>query len=370
MAEKLGLLGIGNARSVHFLRWARLLTARGHDVHLVSDRVSDRADDLDGIVVHDVRTLGLLTRVRGLRRLRFGPAIARLAREVGADVVHGHYLLPYGYWAALAQVRPLVLSPWGTDILVDSQRAGRGQRRAREAIAAADFLVVNSRVNERASIALGADPARIRRIVWYADVRRFTPDRADGSLRGRFGWPDDTHVVLSLRNFRPDMNLDVVVRAFARVAAEDPGARLVLAATAGPLRGEVERLVDDLGLRPVVAFHAAGEEELPALVASADVLVSMASSDSTPGSLLEAMASGLPIVCGEAPSLDEWVADGDGAEFVPPGDEQALADALLRVLRDDDLRRRYGERNARVVRDLLVDPGPALEEVYREVLGR
>ena len=131
MAEKLRLLGIGNARSVHFLRWARLLAARGHDVHLVSDRVSDRADDLDGIVVHDVRTLGLLTRVRGLRRLRFGPAIARLAREVGADVVHGHYLLPYGYWAAHAKVRPLVLSPWGTDILVDSQRPGRGQRRAR-----------------------------------------------------------------------------------------------------------------------------------------------------------------------------------------------------------------------------------------------
>jgi glycosyltransferase involved in cell wall biosynthesis len=364
------LLGIGNARSVIVLRWARLLADRGHDVHVVSDRFPERPEERDDLPVHDITALGLLTRVRGLRRLRFGGALEKLARDLDVDVVHAHYLLPYGYWAALADAHPLVTSPWGTDILVDAQRPGRGRRRAEAAIRAADFLVVNSAVNERASIALGADPARIRKIVWYADLDRFGREHADHGFRARFGWPEDALVILSLRYFRPDMNIDVIVRAFSRVVREEPRARLVLAARSGPLRAEIERLVTALGLESVVAFYEAGEGELPPLVASADVLVQMADSDSTPASLLEGMASALPIVCGTAPSLDEWVADGDGARFVPPRDEDALVAALLQVLRDPDLRRRYGERNAQAVRELFVEPGPALEDVYAELVAR
>ena len=364
------LLGIGNARSVIVLRWARLLAGRGHEVHVVSDRFPERPEDRDGLPFHDVSQLEALTRVRGVRRLRFGPAIERLARSLDVDVVHAHYLLPYGYWAALADAHPLVTSPWGTDILVDAQEPGRGRRRAQRAIAAADFLVVNSGVNERASIALGADPARIRKIVWYADLDRFGPERADPGFRSRFGWPDDALVVLSLRYFRPDANIDVIVRAFARVAREEPRARLVLAARSGPLRAEIERLVGALELEAVVAFYEAGEAELPPLVASADVVVQMTDSDSTPASLLEAMASARPVVCGAAPSLDEWVAEGDGARFVRPRDEEDLVTALLEVLRDPDLRRRYGERNAREVRKRYVDPGPALEDVYAELVTR
>ena len=364
------ILGIGNARSVIVLRWARLLAGRGHEVHLVSDRFPERPEERDGLPLHDITDLDRLTRIRAVRRLGFGRALEKLARDLDVDLIHAHYLLPYGYWAALAGAHPLVTSPWGTDILVDAQTPGRGRRRAEAAIRAADFLVVNSAVNARASVALGADPARIRKIVWYADIARFGPDRADPGLRARFGWPDDALVVLSLRYFRPDMNIDVIVRAFSRVVREEPRARLVLAARPSPLRGEIEHLVAALELQPVVAFYEAGEADLPPLVASADVLVQMTDSDSTPASLLEGMASALPVVCGAAPSLDEWVADGDGARFVPPRDEEALAAALLELLRDPDLRRRYGERNVQALRELFVDPGPALESVYAELAAR
>jgi glycosyltransferase involved in cell wall biosynthesis len=96
----------------------------------------------------------------------------------------------------------------------------------------------------------------------------------------------------------------------------------------------------------------------------------MTDSDSTPASLLEAMASGLPAVCGSAPSLDEWVGSGEGAEIVPPRDVDALAAALGRVLGDPDLRRAYGERNRRFVHERLADPGAALEALYFRLLDR
>jgi len=158
------------------------------------------------------------------------------------------------------------------------------------------------------------------------------------------------------------------VRAFAAAAQEEPRARLLLAARRTPLRAELEALAGELGIRPLVAFHRAELDELPALYASADVLVTLARSDSTPASLLEAMASGLPAVCGIAPSIDEWVAQDEGAELVPCRDVDAVAAALGRLLADPALRRRYGERNARVVRERIADPGQALEELYRELV--
>ena len=335
-------------------------------MHLASDRFSEVPAELEGLEPHLIRDLDPLLRVRGVRRLRFGTALRKLARTLDVDLVHAHYMLPYGYWAARADVHPFVLSPWGTDVLVHAHTRRRGRRWAPVAIAAADYLVVNSDVNERASIALGADPARIRRIIWYAELDRFVPEAADPGLRARFGWPDDALMVLSLRNYRPDTNLDVAVRAFADVVAAEPRARLVLAARAGPLRGELEKLVVDLGLNGTVVLHRAEWVDLPALVASADVLLSLPASDSTPASLLEAMATGLPAVCGIAPSIDEWVGQGDGAELVPCRDEGAVAAALLGLLRDPDRRRAYGDRNSRVVRERSGVPGLALEGLYRE----
>jgi glycosyltransferase involved in cell wall biosynthesis len=368
--KRLRLLGVGDGRSLHFLRWAWRLAERGHEVHIVSNRLSERPGELDGLVAHRFADVEPLARVPGLRRFRFPKAIAKLARRLGADVVHAHYLLPYGYWAALAGVHPLVLSPWGTDILVHAQERPQGARRARRALAEGDAFVLSSQGNTDAAVRTGADPANVRRIIWYVDLEPFGPEKRADGFPTRFGWPDDSLIVLSLRNYRPDTNIDAIVRAFARIAREEPRARLLLAARGGPLRGEIERLVDELGLGDRVAFHFARPDELPELCASADVAVSVAKSDATPASMLECMASRVPLVMGDAVTIDEWIQPGNGGEIVRPRDDEAIADAVLKLLGDADLRRRYGERNERVVRERVVPAGPALEELYLELVAR
>ncbi len=133
------------------------------------------------------------------------------------------------------------------------------------------------------------------------------------------------------------------------------------------MRGEVEELVDRLGLRDAVAFVTVPAAGLPALIASADVAVTLTDSDSSPPSLLESMASGLPLVATPAASTEEWVRQGDGAEIVSNEDDASVADALLRLARDPGLRARYGERNRRVVLDAYGDPTAELERIYEEV---
>jgi len=367
VAETLRILGVGDAKSSNFAHWATRLAERGHEVHVVSGRVNTREGELDGLVVHQFRDLDPLLRVPMIRRSRFAPALAGLARRVRPDVVHAHYLLPYGYWAARAGTHPLVVSPWGTDALVDGRPGARGHEGAHEAIAAADLVVVNSQALQRAAAELDAPAERVRYVLWHVDLSTFGPERRDPGFRERLGWPADAFVVLSLRNFRPDTHIDVLVRAFDRVRREEPRARLVLAARGGPLRAEVEQEVDRLGLTDFVAFESVPAPELPVLIASADAAVTLTDSDSSPPSLLESMASGLPLVATPAASIEEWVGQDDGAEIVSNEDAGSVADALLRLARDPGLRARYGERNRHVVLDAYGDPTAELEHIYEEV---
>jgi glycosyltransferase involved in cell wall biosynthesis len=366
----LRVLAVADAQSIHTLRWARRLADRGHALHIVSNRVAVRPADAEGLYIHDVRTLDALTRVKGVRRLRFGAAIRNLARREQIDVMHGHGTAPYAYWGALAGFHPYVVSPWGRDVLVDA-RQEPGKTRARKAFDAADWVVVNSGAIEDAAIEAGADPARITHILWHTQLAGFGPERGDpAGLRRELGFPDDALVVMSLRNFQHRTNIDVLVRAFSRLVREEPRARLVLAARAGETKAEIEALVAELGLGDVVRFHRVEPEELPVLAASGDVVVSIADTDSSPSSLLEAMASGRAMVGGWCPSIDEWIEQGEGAEMVPPKDEDAVLAALRRLLADEGLRRSYGERNRRVVQERVAESAPALESLYRQLMAR
>ena len=371
MADRpLRVLAVADAQSIHTLRWARRLADRGHALHIVSDRVAVRPADAAGLHIHDVRTLDAITRVKGVRRLRFGAAIRNLCRREQIDVVHGHGTAPYAYWGALAGVHPYVVSPWGRDVLVDAKQEP-GKTRARRAFDAADWVVVNSGAIEDAAIEAGADPARITHILWHTQLAGFGPERGDpAGLRRELGFPDDALVVMSLRNFQHRTNIDVLVRAFARLVREEPRARLVLAARAGETRAEIEALVAELDLGDVVRFHRVEPEDLPVLAASGDVVVSIADTDSSPSSLLEAMASGRAMVGGWCPSIDEWIEQGEGAEMVPPKDEDAVLAALRRLLADEQLRRSYGERNRRVVQERVGESAPALESLYRHLMAR
>jgi glycosyltransferase involved in cell wall biosynthesis len=111
--------------------------------------------------------------------------------------------------------------------------------------------------------------------------------------------------------------------------------------------------------------------DLPSVTASADFAVTLADVDSSPASLLETMASGVPLVVGLAPSMDEWIQQGEGGELVEDRhDVDAVAAAMVRLARDAALRKSYGERNLREVHGRFGDPSAQLEALYLEVLGR
>jgi glycosyltransferase involved in cell wall biosynthesis len=139
----------------------------------------------------------------------------------------------------------------------------------------------------------------------------------------------------------------------------------------GPDRPRLEAEIERVGLDGRVRL--AGERaDVPDLLAGADVFVLSSASEGMPISVLEAMAAGLPVVASRVGGVPELVADGETGLLVPPGDSEALAQALRGLLADARLRHRLGDAGRVRVRERF-DLGPfgrAHVELYSRELAR
>jgi glycosyltransferase involved in cell wall biosynthesis len=192
-----------------------------------------------------------------------------------------------------------------------------------------------------------AVPSRtLRRIateVWRLDPRRvrYLPNGID---LARFAGPHEGSgepVIGTVTALRPEKNLGRLLRAFRRVADALP-ARLVIAGD-GPERAGLERLTGELGLGERVRFT--GHLDDPAaLYRRLDVFALSSDTEQMPLSVIEAMASGLPVAATGVGDVPAMLAPENQA-FVTPLDETALAAAIAALARDPSLRSRVGQAN-------------------------
>ena len=171
------------------------------------------------------------------------------------------------------------------------------------------------------------------------DLARFSgADRVAG--RRRLGIDASTPLLVHVGRLAREKDVARVVRVAARVLGQLDGARAVLAGE-GPARADLERQVADLGLSDRVIFlgYLDRERQLPDLYAAGDVFVSASTTETQGLVLLEAMASGLPVV-GVAALGTRALLDARLGAIPAPPDDDALAAAALSVLADAVLAQR------------------------------
>lgn len=308
-------------------------------------------------------------------------ALHRVARQVRPDLLHVHWVLPNGPIGALVAARvgvPLVLSLHGSDIYLPERHRWLRPIAAWTFRRAAAISACSGDLAQRA-IALGADPGKVRIIPYGADRETFRP-AVPGErerVRAELGLAPGEALLLAVGRLVRKKGFDVLLRALPRVLAECGPVRLALLGQ-GDLWEELQRLARELGVAERVWMPGAVERDrLPALFRSCELLIvpsmhdEKGNVDGLPNVLLEGMASGAAIVASRVAGIPQVIADGETGLLVPEKDPDALAAAIVRLLRAPELRARLGERARRRVEEDLNWPSVArqFEQLYAEALG-
>lgn len=380
---------------------AATLLGAGHDVHLLC-RVDARdtvelPESLRDLAVHTVtpkaERTGLRRRVPNFPLLwfydaRWGREIHLLAREVGPfDAIHVHDLplvktglrsgkkmgahvvadLHENYPMALAfNTAGKSFSPLGR-FLLDPRRWEKYEEKSVPECSA--IIAVNEEMRSRLDT-VGIARDRITLVENFVEDERFlgyAPNTAiHAELRDRF-------VITYVGGFGVHRGLETALRAMPTVIREVPDALLLLVGDGGN-RGELEAITEELGLQANVRFEGWVDfATVPSYMAASDVCIlppisSAQTEASLPHKIFQYMLMGKPVVASACVEIARVVQDAGCGLLFPPGDSDALAEALIR-LTDPDLRIRFGESGRAAVRDRYSwsHAGSRLLQIYEDL---
>lgn len=276
---------------------------------------------------------------RASKALRYA-AVVRAGRY---DIVDA-WLYPADVLAAL--MRPITRTP----VIVTGRRNvdpqhffGPFERKLASLVGRlTDVVVANSAAAGAYAVAVGGvDPAKVRVIHNGVVVSAPASSAERTAIRRALGVTDPLQVVVgSVANFLPVKRHDLLLDAFAAVAANGQLVSLVLIGD-GPLRPAIERRIRELGLHGRVRLQGSVRNPEP-LYAGFDLVVQASEREGLPNALLEAGAAGRPMIATAAGGSGEIVRDGQTGLLVPIDDRDALTAALRRLIDDAGLRDRLG----------------------------
>jgi len=272
--------------------------------------------------------------------------IRELVERTGVNVVHAHgYKADIYAFLALRGSGVSLVSTCHNWIDSDQKTSFYGILDRRILRGYARVVAVSEDVRQRL-LKSGVNANKVSMIRNGIDLRPF--DRASATVRHELGW--DAHPIVGfVGRLSREKGPDIFLSAAARVLAQCPDAKFVLAGD-GPDRAELETLIDQLGIRDRVRMLGRCDD-MPAVYASLDIMVSASRIEGLPMAILEGMASRLPLVAtavGEVPTV---IQDGRTGVLVPAEDTELLAAAIIELLRDPEKRKLLGAAARQLVED-------------------
>ncbi len=296
--------------------------------------------------------------------------VRRLVRRIRPDILDAHFITLNGYLAVISGFHPLILSAWGSDVLISPQRNPIHRFLTEYALKKAEIVVCDSETVRKELIKLGTNPSRIRKIFWGVDTQKFAPQQRDNEIKRRLalvGAP----VVICTRHLEPLYNVQMVIKAIPLVLKQVPKVKFIIVG-GGEQRNYLEDLANSSGVLDSTRFIGWIEhDELPNYLALSDVYVSTSLSDSTSLSLQEAMACELAPVVTDLPANREWIVDGKNGLIVSTNDVHVLAAKITHLLENEQVRERFGKAGREIIKEKAEyeKEMDRMERIYQELLG-
>jgi glycosyltransferase involved in cell wall biosynthesis len=202
----------------------------------------------------------------------------------------------------------------------------------------ADRIVAVSEAIRTQFVALAPDAQQKMTVIYNGvDTERFAPRRASQETRRALGLAQDARVVGAVSRLSPEKGIEFFIAAANALARDAIDVRFLIVGD-GPERARLEKIANG------AVIFLGQRDEIPELLHAMDVFVLPSLAEGFGMAAAEAMACGLPVIASDVGGLREIVAPNETGILVPPREANALANAILELLHDENKRRAFGER--------------------------
>lgn len=362
---------IADGSSIHTQRWINYFAGKGHEIHLIYWKIRPGYDKT--VRIHLLKRFApkIWPITRYFSFLRWIFQIRKLVKEIKPDVLDAHFIIDNGLLAACSGFHPFIVTAWGSDVLIFPRWKFMWKIVAGFVLKQANKVVCNSEVLKQGIIELGTSPDKIAKFSHGINTKHFNPKRADEALKeklGTVGFP----TVISIRHLRPLYNVEMLVKAIPLVLERAPQTRFIIGGD-GEQKSYLENLATTLGVSRNTRFIGyIPHDELPGYLASSDIYVTTSRSDSSSQSLLEAMACELAPVATDLPANREWIIDGENGFIVPQDDYQAMAEKIIFLVKNKEIRQKVGVINRQIIEDRVQQEKEMgkVEKLYEELIAK
>jgi glycosyltransferase involved in cell wall biosynthesis len=257
------------------------------------------------------------------------PEVRKMIADIKPELIHAGPVQTCGYLVSLAEFHPMLLTSWGSDILLFGNRDTTWRDATQVAIRGADGLFVDSQwVLDSARNFEEISDDRVVMFPWGIEPGRFSP-KGSGLSDSEYCREPGTSVLLCTRNWEPLYRIHILLEAFRSAYERNSRLRLVLIG-GGSQERFIREFIRNNELESAITIPGLLDgKHLPQWFRAVDGYISCAQSDGTSISLLEAMATGLPVIVTDIPSNREWVTAGVNGWLAK--DIEGFAEAILRV---------------------------------------
>jgi L-malate glycosyltransferase len=252
-------------------------------------------------------------------------SLRKVIKRLQPDLIHAGPIQTCAFIAVLTGFRPILTMSWGFDLMKDDTRNRWWQIVTRYTLRRSTWFTSDAQVTRDKAVAYGMHPDRTVVFPWGVDLEHFNPLAGDPR-------PEAGITLFCNRSWEPNYSVDVVARAFVKVAVQREDVSLMLLAG-----GSQSALIRDILIKGGVADRVTfpgfiGNNDLPRYYRMADLYISASRVDGSSVSLMEALACGLPCAVSDIPANREWVTDGVNGWVFPDGDADALAGIILKAI--------------------------------------
>jgi len=337
---------LASADSIHSYRWVKFFADKGHEVHWISF-IKSIFKPIEGVHYYEF----LLSPGRIVRMFPVFVRVRRLVGKIMPDILHAHYVGTYGLGGALTGFQPFITSAWGSDILF-AGRAWHKRPFVKYALGKSRLITTDAHHMIDAMKAMGVEESKMKLICFGIDTQQFRRSEEDRRATRESLNLGESPTVISLRTLDPLYDVGTLIRAAPRILKQVPQAVFLIVGD-GSQKQELYKLAKDLGIAESMRFLGRiPNHQLPRYLSATDLYVSTSLSDAgIAASTAEAMACQTPVVVTNSGENSLWVQDGKSGFVVPLQDPDKLADRLIVLLKDKEMRVRFGALGRETIKE-------------------